>query len=968
MCNEATEHSRAEELAAEFAEKLRMGENPSVEDYITRNKDCGAELRELLLTIRAMEQLKDRNDSAFTTVFSKDCVKRLGDLRIVREIGRGGMGIVYEAVQESLGRTVAVKVLPKNRLDNEQSLARFQREARTAASLHHTNIVPVLGVGIDEGFYYYVMQFVQGVGLDEVICQLRVAATLTSQGESPAQDPILLARNLSQHSEEASTIRGAKTEISTEAAVADADGSQINDVHFVTSEGRLRKTGREYWQSVARIAQRVATALQYAHDQGILHRDIKPSNLLVDSQGEVSVADFGLAKSVDQAGISRSGEVVGTLRYMAPEQLAGAADHRSDVYSLGVTLYELATLKPLYDEAKLAKTLSSGGGLKLVAPSEIRPDLPQDLGTIIVKAVDLEPDRRYQSAAELSEDLRRFCEDRPILAKRTSVCEHLWRWSRRNPAVATLGGVAASLLVAVAVVSTTAFFLTSQSRAEAIAQRNKAEQTAESAFHALDEIFHRLAPVPMVGPLKFVEPSEVDSAAPTAPIPKKQTAALLEKMLAFYGQLAESAQTDERYGLRLAEAHHRIGDIRQRLGHIQIAEASYRRSAELYRQLMTTDASPTLVARLASVHNELGICVHYLRRQQTPLPKFSQQRDRSEGATEFQVARLLLEPIAEADSPPEVRYELAHTYYLLGDQPRDQRNASHDGDQERSLPESAFPFSNTNQDQHEIIDESAQRSARFAEHEVLLEKAGDMLRKLVEEFPDSPDYRRLLAMCYMESSKEHWMPASSRGRQLRLDAIEILNKLVEEYPENPDYRFALSSAYAIGRVNSAWLDRKEIREFIDRLKKAESLLSDLRAEYPNVPQYLLVHVKLFRQLATLHRRLGEYDAELAIYRKASAACRTARPDSITNMSFKSVIEVFDRTADLLLAEPSDNKQANLLEVMSVLEAGLNEFERLDIRSSGSKDFPMRAKFLARSAEVRKELKSTARNGSTRQSN
>jgi tetratricopeptide (TPR) repeat protein len=570
----------------------------------------------------------------------------------------------------------------------------------------------------------------------------------------------------------------------------------------------------------------------------------------------------------------------------------------------------------------------------------------------------------------MSEDLQRFRDDRPILAKRTSAFEHCWRWSRRNPAVATLGFVAASLVVAVAAVSTTAYFRTNQARQEAIEQRNKADKTSESAFDALDEIFHSLAPMPMVNPDEFVESSEVASAPPAAPIPKKQTAALLEKMLTFYGRLAEAGQTDDRYGQRLAEAHHRIGDIRQRLGQVEIAATSYRRSAELYRHLMATDPSPTLIARLAAVHNELGICVHYLRRQRSPLPENSQQYDRTHGSAEFQVARMLLEPIATANSPPEVRYELAHTYYLLADQPRDERNANHHGDHKRQLQESAggdtviLPDGN----QSDAIGRTEKVSGRNPDHEMLLQEAADMLRQLVEEYPESPDYRRLLAMCYMESSKEFWMSASPRSRQLRLDAIEILTTLVEEFPENPDYRFALSSAYAIGRVNSPWLDRDAIRAYIDRLDTAESLISDLRAEHPNVPQYLLAHLKLFRQLATLHRRLGGPAAQLTVYRRASQVCRDARPDSITNMSFKSVIEVYDNTADLLLDEASDNQGETLLEALAVLEAGIHQFERLEVRSIESNGHPMRAEFLARLAEVREELESIPSNSSTQPPN
>ena len=966
MSKEAAEYGRAEVVAAEFAEALRLGKNPSIDAYVAQNQDCGPELREMLLTILAMEQLKDQNKpvSPRPTFDGSVEIRRLGDLRIVREIGRGGMGIVYEAVQESLGRTVAVKVLPKHRLKSDKALARFQRESKTAARLHHTNIVPVLGVGTEDGYHYYVMQLIRGVGLDEVIGHLRAETSIDSESESPTLSLSSVARKLIERTGDGSTVTAAQPHTVTEDAPGGAgtrsrDQQHRSDSDYVAADDNVRRFDRGYWQSVAWIAHRVAAALEYAHDHGILHRDIKPSNLLVDSQGEVSVADFGLAKSNDQAGISRTGDVVGTLRFMAPEQVAGAADARSDVYSLGVTLYELATLRAAYDDSKLARALMEGSVSAPARPRQVRPDIPPDLETIIVKAMAAEPAHRYQSAADMSEDLRRFCEDRPILAKRTSAFEHFWRWSRRNPAVAALCVVAASLLVAVAAVSTIAYYRTNQARQVAIEQRNRADRTAESAFDALDEIFHSLAPMPMVRPDEFVESSAgAIEPPPATPVPTKQTAALLEKMLTFYGRLAEAGQTDERYRQRLAEAHQRIGDIRQRLGQVEVAAASYQRAADLYRELMTTDPSPTLVARLAAVHNELGICLHYVRRQRTPLPQHSQEHQRSHGSAEFQAARLLLERIATADSPPEVRYELAHTYYLLGDKPRDyQKKSDDDGNHEPRLPESVLEDVGSRREEHQRrgTGEKALFGGRNPNHEVLLQKATDMLRQLVEEYPESPDYRRLLAMCYMETSKGPSMSASPRGQQLRGDAIELLTALVEEYPENPDYRIALISAYASGKVDSPSLDRDAILAYIDRLETAESLISDLRAEHPYLPHYLLAHLRLFRQLATLHRRLDGRGAELSVYRRASEVCRDAQHDSITNMSLKPVIEIYDRTADLLLAEEFGHLQETLSEALWVLEAGIHEFERLETRTGESSDHLLRERFVARLADVRERL-------------
>ena len=209
----------------------------------------------------------------------------------------------------------------------------------------------------------------------------------------------------------------------------------------------------QYLRSVARIGVQVAEALEYAHQQGILHRDIKPSNLLLDAQGEVWVTDFGLAKAQDSDELTRTGDIVGTLRYMAPERFDGWSDPRSDVYALGATLYELLTLRPAFDESDRVKLIEH---VLHESPTPLRQldrRIPRDLETIVLKALAKEPGERYATAGQLAEDLRRFVAGKPILARRSSAIERLWRWSKRNPLVAGAAGAVAAALVAVAMIS-----------------------------------------------------------------------------------------------------------------------------------------------------------------------------------------------------------------------------------------------------------------------------------------------------------------------------------------------------------------------------------------------------------------------------------------------------------------------------------------------------------------------------------
>src|SRR5207244_1327965 len=218
--------------------------------------------------------------------------------------------------------------------------------------------------------------------------------------------------------------------------------------------GTGRRSGKKqptYWQSVARIGVQVADALEYAHRQGIQHRDIKPSNLLLDTTGTVWVTDFGLAKADDRQNLTHTGDILGTLRYMPPEAFEGRADARGDVYSLGLTLYELLALRPAFDESDRHRLIRQVSEVEPAPLRKVRPDLPRDLETIVHKAIDREPAHRYQTAGDLAADLQRFIDDEPIYARRLTARERAWRWCRRNPVVAGLTAAVVFLLLGVTV-------------------------------------------------------------------------------------------------------------------------------------------------------------------------------------------------------------------------------------------------------------------------------------------------------------------------------------------------------------------------------------------------------------------------------------------------------------------------------------------------------------------------------------
>ena len=477
MNSSSDERNPVELLAEEFLDRKRHGEQPTLREYLERHPELAEEIRDLFPALLMMEDLGEGSGGTTGSMADNGVnvgarLERLGDYRILREIGRGGMGVVYEAEQESLGRRVALKVLSAGSLLDPKQVRRFEREAKAAAKLHHTNIVPVFGVGRQDGHHYFVMQFIAGVGLDVVLDDLRRLRE-TKPEARPAVEPVSMssriaglsatdvARSLLTGRFEADgpLVDGSMTEPFDNAAPAPPAGdngpSADSAPAILPGSSKLSAStdpDRQFYRSIARIGIQVAEALEYANRQGILHRDVKPSNLLLDTHGNVWVADFGLAKTAEADNLTHTGDILGTIRYMAPERFAGHCDVRSDVYSLGLTLYELVALRPAYEASDRHRLMERVLHEEPERLKKLAPGVPRDLETIIAKATARDPEARYATAAALAEDLRRFVEDRPIRARRISAVERLARWCRRNPGLATSIGVAAAALMAVVVV------------------------------------------------------------------------------------------------------------------------------------------------------------------------------------------------------------------------------------------------------------------------------------------------------------------------------------------------------------------------------------------------------------------------------------------------------------------------------------------------------------------------------------
>ncbi len=798
-----------EVLAAEYMDRLRQGQAPSVSEYAAQHPELAEEIQDLFPTIAVTERLKARQarSSGGRAALGAARPERLGDFQLIREIGRGGMGVVFEAEQESLRRRVAVKVLPRQALLDEKHLKRFQAEARIAANLHHTNIVEVFGVGEQDGFHYYVMQYIRGAGLDAVI-PLLAKCTRNQQTIEPQAN----ATPASIHNSESAI---------AEAAVRQLLGEEAG----LLPDGRL---GRRYWQSVARIGLQAANALNYAHSQGTLHRDIKPANLLLDPQGTVWLADFGLAKAAQSEDLSLSNDVVGTLRYMAPEQFHGQTDHRSDIYSLGLTLYELLILRSAYEETEPSRLIQRITQGPPPAPGSINSEIPRDLETIILKAISHEAGQRYQSAELMADDLRCFLEDRPIHARRVSPVERLGRWCRRNKRLASLTGISLFLLVLVAVVASIGYVRTTNALHGEALQRTKAETNAGLAIEALDQMFEQLSPTRMlILPQRGARGESAD--APTSPILSREAAALLERMLPFYDRLAQQTGNDNQLRARTADANRRVGAIRQRLGQLEESVKAYRRALALYQEAGAgSPSNPKLKLEVAQIENELGRL--YTARQQV-----------AEARQSHLAALALLQSDAALPSAPAVlRFELARTYYSLGTQ-------------ERPLPAGAQPRAGP------VPIPEEQRDS--------LTKAVVLLKALAATSPTNPECQHLLALCYLEGAAAEDDSRSEGGDER---AIEILDGLVAAFPGVADYAYDLSEAYTRIHIPDPPIPPEAQNTIEKRFGKSLALLEKLVIKYPDIPDFLAAEARVHDKQGAFHRGMDHWAEAEQSFRKAVA--------------------------------------------------------------------------------------------------
>jgi serine/threonine protein kinase len=567
----------------EYTAALQAGQAPDRHAFLARHPEIATALTECLDGLEWMRGAAARPRTAASSAVGPAGAgsgpgTRLGDYRIVREIGRGGMGVVYEAEQVSLARRVALKVLPFAAALDSKQLQRFKNEAQAAAQLHHTSIVPVYGVGCERGVHFYAMQYIEGQTLAQAIAKLRA--------ESPSG---LIPANALPPTVKYAPDSARRAEIgSLPSARADTE-----PVARLATHESIRS--RQFFDGVARIGIQVAEALDHAHQQGIIHRDIKPANLLLDVRNHAWIADFGLAHMRSQVDLTMTGDVVGTLRYMSPEQaLAKRApvDPRMDIYSLGVTLYELLTLEPALpgrDREELLRQLAFD---EPRPPRQINKAIPSELETIVRKAMEKDPVERYNTAQDLADDLRRYLEDKPIRARRPTLPQRARKWARRHTGVTVTAGVALGLFLVVTSLGLAVNNLMirgEQKRTQAVNERLK--DNLELSLKTLDEIYLKVLEVRL--------PRDQEAVA--------ENQELLAKALSFYEQFAARNEGDPNVQREVASAYDRAGLLHMRLGHYDQAAEALGRAEDVATRLGADPADDLeLKGFLAEVHLHKG--------------------------------------------------------------------------------------------------------------------------------------------------------------------------------------------------------------------------------------------------------------------------------------------------------------------------------------------------------------------------
>jgi serine/threonine protein kinase/tetratricopeptide (TPR) repeat protein len=734
----------------EYRAAARSGRPPDRDAFLARHPAIAGELAACLdglSFIEAVAPRLGRDDVEQVQPDPLPPLEPIGDFRLIRELGRGGMGVVYEAEQLSLGRRVALKVLPFATALDPRQLQRFRNEALAAAHLNHPHIVPVYGVGCERGVHYYAMQLVEGRSLADLIRGLRTTAGLGPDGRG--EPPI-----------ESTDRTGSKPAVETKPLRA--AGLSTERSHRSTS----------FVRSAALLGAQAGEALEHAHQTGVVHRDIKPSNLLVDARGHVWVADFGLAQFRGGPDLTLTGDLVGTLRYMAPEQAAAKhdlVDHRADVYALGVTLYELLTLHPAADGSDRQEVHRRVLEANPVSPRRFNSAIPVELETVLLKAVAREPEGRYATAQEFADDLRRFLDGRPVAARRPGFTKRVAGWARRHRPLVVAAAV--TLVLSVAALAASLAYVATE-RAETARQRDYARRAVDDMYTDVAERW-------------------LDQEPGLEGVQRE----FLLKALAYYQEFGrqEGWRPEVRYGA--AMAHRRVGDIQTKLEDFSAAERTYTDAVRLLEKLAEDDPTRREYREsLAGCHDAVGRLLSRVKRHPEAVTAYRQaigiREGLLDGAPDLVRARCDLGvSVGELGRLQHVvgqggaaAAELARAIDLLADRPSGPAGAAY----EDRLGSALASLAELRRGWGDMV------AAR-----TFLDRAVGHRRAVLAVRPRHPNYRRALAdslagLAAVQDRLGDW----DKSEKSYHEAAEIQGGLADDFPLTPGYRSDLARMYS----------------------------------------------------------------------------------------------------------------------------------------------------------------------------
>jgi len=841
--------SRVARAVEEYLALLKSGQRPDREAFLARDPAIAKALAECLeglefihMAASGLQQVEADGRTSSPPSAGEDFPQALplGDYQIVRQVGRGGMGIVYAAVQLSLGRRVALKILPLAAALDARQLQRFKSEAITAAHLHHPHIVPVYAVGYDRGVHYYAMQFIEGKTLGDFIEGFRRMTALASWSLLSTKPAPLGVPSIPGEPDLSST-RPDPPSPSHPVAPDTVPMAGLATERSIQS--------RSFFRTAAQLGIQAALALEQAHQVGVVHRDVKPANLLVDLAGKLWITDFGLARFRDNPDLTFTGDLLGTWRYMSPEQAAAKrvlVDHRTDIYSLGVTLYELLTLTPPFESSDRQELLHQIACEEPRTPRRMNPAIPVELETIVLKAIAKRPEERYATAQELADDLERFLEDKPVRARRPSARERLVKWARRHKPIVAAAAITLVLAVVFLSISTILAWKSEQ-------HANAASQVAESALQAQKEQQEATTKDLNVmlqafeGMLRHIR--KVSPWVSRDSRMRQEHQAELHKLIASYKALANAHSADPNVRLTFGNAYMAVGWIQFGLGELAQAATSFDQALAIFEQLALEQ--PSLEARfaLASCHHDRALLFRDASRIQDAEQSLKEAMDIYQGlAAEFSQNPWIAWIVFWLE---ESRHELSALLFATG-RPQEAETALRQAlpileRLHRDIP--GCPICQTSlTDCLDNLGLILQQTGRAGEAEKSCRRALDLLNELTVRI-NAPTFPAEFLPMYEDlnipertalvgkhlGSLLHQAGRLEESEKAHSKSLEVLKSLVASSPGSPDLQEELGAVQC--QLGLVLAQRGQAKDAEQACQQALRLLQPLVADYPTKQDY-----------------------------------------------------------------------------------------------------------------------------------